>query len=617
MADQAHEWTDEKIDELRGKFRAAYSQAVTEMQEKLSDFLQDYDEENKEWKAKVSSGEATKKEYKAWLESQARRRDYLVNMTEMLANDAADTNQLMADYINDAVPEVYAENANFAAFEIDSALNANTHAFDLYDVSTVRRMIATGAIAKDSDGKPLILPKSNPDKKKNVQWNQQKFASALTQSILQGESIPNTAKRLADVLGMDERMMVKAARTAMTGAENAGRIDSYQRAKSIGIDLEQEWLATLDLRTRMTHRELDGQHVPVGEHFHVKSQGHDIMFPGDPTADPSEVWNCFIGETTICANSQIEKSYCHEYKGELVTIDTATGVHFTCTPNHPILTTGGWVPAKSLHDGDNLLITGVRDVKASRGNPHIDHVFPSMEALHEFICVLSSKRAAGLSVDFHGDIAASNVEVVAKESLLRLSINTSRIKRIIELSLKGTDPLYLGKRSFMKRILRVPVSASRVMRRLHVCASLLWGHGLHADIHGLRASTRLDSSVTEYAIDNLPAETMVRSELLSGLSGQVLSDKVIGVKVGYTRGAQVYNLQTGNGYYFANQSDNGNFIIAKNCRCTLVAWFPEDGNESLKDRWSRLPEGMTYEQWRGMKEKEGKKGIKNDGNPTE
>lgn len=617
MSDFAHDWTDQKIDELRGRFRAAYMQAASEMQEKISEHLADFDAENKDWKAKLSSGEVSKSEYKAWLESQARRKDFLIDMADTLAKDAANVNMLVADYINDTVPEVYAENANFAAYGIDSSLHANTHAFDLYDISTVRRMIAIGETAKDANGMPLILPKAKPDKKKSEKWNHQKFVAALTQSILQGESIPNTAKRLAGVLGMDERAMVKAARTAMTGAENAGRIDSYQRAKKIGIDLEQEWLATLDLRTRMTHRELDGQHVPVGENFHVKSQGHDIAFPGDPTADPSEVWNCFIGETKICANSQIEKSYCHEYKGELVTIDTATGIHFTCTPNHPILTSSGWVPAKSLHDGDNLLVTGVRDVKVSRGNPNVDHVFPSMKALHELLCVLSSKRAAGLSVNFHGDVAASNVEVVAKESFLRLGINTSRFKRIIELALKGTNPLYLGKRPSMEGILRVPLSASRVMRRLRVCASLLWGHGLHADIHGLRASARLDSSFTEYAIDNLPAETMVRSELLSGLSGQVLSDEVIGVKVSYTRGTQVYNLQTGNGYYFANQSDNGNFIIAKNCRCTLVAWFPEDGEESMADRWSRLPEGMTYEQWKGLKEDEEGKGIKNDGNPTD
>jgi hypothetical protein len=32
----------------------------------------------------------------------------------------------------------------------------------------------------------------------------------------------------------------------------------------------------------------------------------------------------------------------------------------------------------------------------------------------------------------------------------------------------------------------------------------------------------------------------------------------------------------------------------------LVAWFP-DSVEDV-DRWSRLPEGMTYDDWKKMKE---------------
>jgi hypothetical protein len=108
---------------------------------------------------------------------------------------------------------------------------------------------------------------------------------------------------------------------------------------------------------------------------------------------------------------------------------------------------------------------------------------------------------------------------------------------------------------------------------------------------------------------------MVRSELLSRLSSQVFVDKIINVEVSSTRGTQVYNLQTDSGYYFANEQNNGKFIIAKNCRCTLIAWFPEDGEESMDDRWSDLPAGMTYEQWKASKPKSVKeiKEAKKDG----
>lgn len=302
MTDQAHDWTDEQIEALERKFNSTYSQAEREMRAKLDEYLRDFDEKNRVWQAEVRAGKATHEQYQGWLKSQSLRRDYLSDMCDTLAQDASRTNQLAFDMINDELPRIYAENANYAAYSIESQLHSNTHAFDLVDQSTVRRMMGLDddgqvikevVLSEEEVSPPLrTLRKVNVKKAKDVRWNRQKFNAALTQSILQGESIPNTAKRMARVLNMDKNMAVRAARTAMTSAENAGRVDSYHRAKGIGIDLEQEWLATLDERTRHSHRELDGQHVPVGEKFKVPSSGNELEFPADPTAKPSEVWNC-------------------------------------------------------------------------------------------------------------------------------------------------------------------------------------------------------------------------------------------------------------------------------------------------------------------------------------
>ena len=96
---------------------------------------------------------------------------------------------------------------------------------------------------------------------------------------------------------------------------------------------------------------------------------------------------------------------------------------------------------------------------------------------------------------------------------------------------------------------------------------------------------------------------MCRRELLGGLSGKVTIDKVISVEVSSTRGSHVYNLQTGDGYYFVSSiipgMDNGIFAIAKNCRCTLVADLSDYPAEQV-DRASRL-HGMSYAEWRADK----------------
>ena len=300
MADRAHEWTDKQIERLNRRLAREYSQAAMEMRTKLNSYLEDYEYANQSWKDAVRSGEATREEYRKWLASQASKKRYVVDMTDMLANDALNTSQRAFEIINDTIPQVYAENANWAAYSIENGIGRDTGGFALYDRDTVRRLMSMedddqvihevvpyGPILPEKQRLNLQSLRVEPKKVKFVRWNRQKFTSAITQSILQGESIPNAAKRLAGVLNMDKNMATRAARTAMTSAENAGRVDSYERAKRIGIDLEQEWMATLDERTRASHRLLDGQHVPVGQKF-----SNGLRFPADPSGDGSEIWNC-------------------------------------------------------------------------------------------------------------------------------------------------------------------------------------------------------------------------------------------------------------------------------------------------------------------------------------
>jgi SPP1 gp7 family putative phage head morphogenesis protein len=152
--------------------------------------------------------------------------------------------------------------------------------FSIYNTEAVEKLIKE---------QPALLP-SQLDEAKDLKWNQQKVSSAITQGIIQGESIPNIANRLKTVVGMDRSAAIRNARTATTGAENAGRVDSYVEAESKGIDMEQEWMAVLDMRTRSEHRQLDGQTCPVHGAFEI--DGEKIRYPGDPTAPGYLVYNC-------------------------------------------------------------------------------------------------------------------------------------------------------------------------------------------------------------------------------------------------------------------------------------------------------------------------------------
>jgi SPP1 gp7 family putative phage head morphogenesis protein len=121
-------------------------------------------------------------------------------------------------------------------------------------------------------------------------WNKRKVQSVITQGILQGESIPQLTKRLERVTGGAHAAAIRNARTMMTGTQNAGRIDAMDRAKDMGIPVRKQWLATLDTRTRIWHRELDGKIEDIDKPF--ENSVGKIMFPGDPDADGANIYCC-------------------------------------------------------------------------------------------------------------------------------------------------------------------------------------------------------------------------------------------------------------------------------------------------------------------------------------
>lgn len=150
--------------------------------------------------------------------------------------------------------------------------------YTLYDRHTVERL------AKNN---PDLLPKAKINIPKDLAWNKQKINSAVLQGVLQGEDIRKVSKRLQSVTDMNRHSAVRNARTMMTSAENGGRLDSYIWAEDLGINMEKQWLASLDGRTRHSHAAQDGEHVPVKEEF-----SNGLMFPADPDGDPREVCNC-------------------------------------------------------------------------------------------------------------------------------------------------------------------------------------------------------------------------------------------------------------------------------------------------------------------------------------
>lgn len=107
---------------------------------------------------------------------------------------------------------------------------------------------------------------------------------------------------------MSVESALRAARTAVTAAENGGRQASYERAAEMGVEMTREWLSTHDARTRHAHGAADGQRVAVDEPFIVG--GEELMFPGD-TSHGASGWNIYN-----CRCSLVAAAKGHERKRE-------------------------------------------------------------------------------------------------------------------------------------------------------------------------------------------------------------------------------------------------------------------------------------------------------------
>ena len=281
MHDYGNEAAEKAIKKLDKRIQDVYREAEQDLQEKMDEFVRKYKIKEQKYLEQVAEGKISQADFDAWKRGQVFQGRQWRTKQRSIADVLYRSGEVSTKIINEMALGVCAENVNYAAYTIEHGFGVN-FGFNLYDESTVANLIKK---------EPDILPKWKIDEKKNYIWNKKKLNNAVTQGIIQGEKLDEIAKRVSTGLsGSNQNLMKTFATTAMTGAQNSGRNISYKNAQKLGINLKKEWLATLDLRTRTSHRELDGQKADIDEPFKV--DGEEIRFPGDPTAKAYLIYNC-------------------------------------------------------------------------------------------------------------------------------------------------------------------------------------------------------------------------------------------------------------------------------------------------------------------------------------
>lgn len=276
MADKAREWTDKQLEKMEQHISQIYSRAQKEIGEDWVEYMAAQGEKIKiledAYAEAVKGGEKAEIRKAGKELSKAKRQRTLMNkrykaLTEDVASQISNVNSTAIAYLNGRLPAVYVRNFNQLAETVEQL---EGYTFSLVNQNTIKN---------------LVLKQIN--KAKDIPWIKNQMNSEVLQGIIQGESMDKIAKRLTNVVGMNEKSAIRTARTQVTSAENQGRFDSFKQAEDDGIILHKKWIATHDGRVRDSHAAIDGEEQEVDVPF-----SNGLMFPGDESGEPAEVYNC-------------------------------------------------------------------------------------------------------------------------------------------------------------------------------------------------------------------------------------------------------------------------------------------------------------------------------------
>lgn len=438
-----------------------------------------------------------------------------------------------------------------------------------------------------------------------------RFAAAVRQGIAAGETNAQIIQRVRGTAGFPGVMEISrknAAALVQTSVQQVAN-DARMATFRANEDLIEAyvWVATLDHSTCLVCAPRDG--------LAWKTSGapieHNIKW-----MEPPAHFNCLTGDSKVSACDDITGTSKRWFNGEVIVIRTASGKELTCTPNHPILTRGGWVGAGAIDIGSNVVCDGGIE---RRGFADCDDKNMPSTIEDKIESFLSSRSVSAVPMpvsapDFHGDGIGSEIAIVFSESLLRDSNNPAlvehRFQNALGLGHSDRESFFFGLGGSNKPFHWSFLTAKRIMVALQKFCSFAWGKLCpssvlllasipcfypsiskrtgenHAsgskllgnagytppgveqlqsciNINGGESSLCVNSSSLETAESNSFTDSNLASSLCNGEAGPVFFDQVVNIERRNFSG-HVFNLETVKGWYVANG------IITHNCRCVIV-----------------------------------------------
>ncbi|MFW5955687.1 MAG: minor capsid protein, partial [Rhodothermales bacterium] len=260
----------------------------------------------------------------------------------------------------------------------------------------------------------------------------QRIQAALRRGFTEGQTVQEIVRSIRGtrkanytdgILGRSRRETTGLVRTAINHTHSVARDELVRENRDLikGV----QWVATLDSRTTLICASRDGK-----------------VYDVDEGPRPPAHWNCLPGDGLVLSRSNITGVSKRWFDGELIVVRTASGRKLFCTPNHPILTGNGFLPAQSLDFGSKVVCDGVGQWPANA----VDGDGKNRPALIQDIAesFLESSEVVSSPVpttaeDFHGDGIDGQVAIVGSHRSLVSGAQPAFSKQPRKLHFKARD----------------------------------------------------------------------------------------------------------------------------------------------------------------------------------
>ncbi len=286
---------------------------------------------------------------------------------------------------------------------------------------------------------------------------------------------------------------------------------------SAGIMIE-EWQTVEDSKVESICIPLNGQRFPTNS---------------GPRPVTGTHIGCVLPGTRVVATG-IERAYRAWYDGPVLELALQGGQRLTVTPNHPVLTPDGWLPAEFLSPGSDIVRGPFAEGEITLGREHIADGPPLIEQV--FAALPMVRRVLITASEFHGDgrLMDGDIDIVGADGQLRCACGAAGLQPLHEQHLIGRAVPQAGLvgSGMLGLLLRTQLAPyRRLIGRLGQALTGRGRHLTHALVHSLRTIAGSDASLHQALAYQAPGDSESPTQRQFGFPGLVPRDKDIGFNI--------------------------------------------------------------------------------------